>query len=138
VEVTTALLCDYAQVREGLLFVSSGGITRVRRAAFPAHLGAAFAAVLQLDAIEAERPHQFELVVVDEDGGEIARVDAEIVVGDLSTVHPGEMVQVPLAIDLHFMTLPRPGAYELRLYVAGEHRRTVQFWADQLPAADGT
>ena len=38
-EVTTAMLSDFAQVREGLLFVSSGGITRCYREQLPAPLG---------------------------------------------------------------------------------------------------
>jgi hypothetical protein len=135
VDVTTALLCDQVQVREGLLFVLAGGITRIRRPSFPAQFGAGLAVVLELDTIEAERLHQFELVVVGEDGDEVARVAAEIQVGD-PQVHPGENIQVPLAVDLHNAALPRPGAYELRLYVDGNHRRTVQFWAEQ-PAETG-
>ena len=131
-DVTTALLCDHAQVREGLLFVLAGGISRIRRPAFPAHFGAGLAVVLEFDSIEAERAHQFELVVVGEDGDEIARIAAEINVGD-PQVHPGEDIHVPLAVDLHGAVMPRAGAYELRLYVDGQHRRTIQFWAEQAP-----
>jgi hypothetical protein len=128
-DVTTALLCDHAQIREGLLFVLAGGITRVRRPSYPAQLGAGVAVVLELDTIEAEVAHEFELVVIGEDGDQVARVSAEIHVGD-AQVHPGENVLVPLAVDLHNAQLPRSGAYELRLYVDGHHRRTVQFWAE--------
>ena len=35
--LTTLLLCDFAQVREGLLFVSSGGISRVVQGTYPAN-----------------------------------------------------------------------------------------------------
>lgn len=129
-DVTTALLCDHAQVREGLLFVLAGGITRIHRPTFPAHFGAGLALVLELDSLEARRPHQFELVVIGEDGDEVARVEAEITVGELASVHPGENVQVPLAVDMHLTVLPAHGAYELRVYVDGEHRRTIQFWAE--------
>ena len=34
-ELTTALLCDHVQVREGLLFIVAGGITRLRRPSYP-------------------------------------------------------------------------------------------------------
>jgi hypothetical protein len=129
VEVTTALLCDHVQVREGLLFVLAGGITRLRRAAYPSYLGAGLAVVLELDRIEAELRHEFQLVVVGEDGDEAARIAAEIQVGD-ARVHAGENVQVPLAVDLHGVALARPGAYELRVYVDGQHQRTLQFWAE--------
>jgi hypothetical protein len=129
VEVTTAILCDSAQIREGLLFVLAGGITRVRRSSFPANLAAAVAVVLELDRIEAQRAHEFELVAVGEDGEEMARVGAQIQVGD-APVHFAENIQVPLAVDLHGAVLPTAGAYELRLYVDGNHRRTIQFWAE--------
>ena len=67
-DVTTAMLADFAQVREGLLFVSSGGITRCYREQLPAPLGVHLAIVLELDRLEAERPHEVRVVVVDEDG----------------------------------------------------------------------
>ena len=130
-EITTALLCDHAQVRDGLLFVLSGGITRVRRPSFPAPLGLGLACMLELDVIEAEHTHQFELVVIGEDGDEVGRVSADIQIGDRKGAYAGENIQVPLAVDLQGAQLPRPGAYELRVYVDGQHRRTAQFWAEQ-------
>jgi hypothetical protein len=134
VELTTALLCDHASVREGLLFVAGGGITRIRRPQFPAHLGVGLAAVLELDSLEVTRDHRFQLVVVGEDGDEIARVEADIRVGSTEAVKPGENVQVPLAVDMYQTMIPGAGAYELRVYVDGEHRRTVQFWAEPNPS----
>ena len=35
--LTTLLLCDFAQVRDGLLFVSSGGVSRVVQSKYPAN-----------------------------------------------------------------------------------------------------
>jgi hypothetical protein len=132
-DVTTALLCDYVQVREGLLFVLSGGITRIRRPSYPAPFGAGFAVVLELDAIEAETPHGFELVVVGEDGEEVGRINADIQVGAHDGAYAGENIQVPMGIEMHGAVLPRPGAYELRVYVDAQHRRTIQFWAEETP-----
>ena len=45
-DIRVATLCDFAQVREGLLFVSSAGITRVYRESFPAPIGVMLALVL--------------------------------------------------------------------------------------------
>jgi hypothetical protein len=132
VELTTALLCDHVQVRDGLVFIVAGGITRLRRASYPAALGAGLAIMIELDQIEAEHPHQFALVIIGEDGEEVGRVEAEIQVGDREGAYAGENVQVPLAIDLSGASLPKPGAYELRVYVDGQHQRTVQFWAEQV------
>ena len=131
-DLTTALLCDHVQVRDGLLFIVAGGITRLRRPSYPAALGAGLAVVIEFDQIEAERSHQFTLVIIGEDGDEVGRVEAEIQVGDRAGAYTGENVQVPLAIDLKGASLPKPGAYELRVYVDGQHQRTVQFWAEQV------
>ncbi|MEX1007255.1 MAG: hypothetical protein WD271_05360 [Acidimicrobiia bacterium] len=130
-EITTSLLCDHVQVRDGLLFVLSGGITRIRRASYPAQLGVGFALVLELERIEAERSHGFALVIIGEDGEEVGRVAADIQVNDSTGTYAGEHIQVPLAIDMHGAVLPKPGAYELHIYVDGELRRTVQFWAEE-------
>jgi hypothetical protein len=129
-ELTTALLCDHVQVREGLLFIVAGGITRLRRPSYPASLGAGLAVVIEFEQLEAEQPHQFALLIIGEDGEEVARVEAEIQVGDREGAYAGENVQVPLGIDMGGASLPKPGAYELRIYVDGEPQRTVQFWAE--------
>ena len=84
---------------------------------------------------EAQRAHQVEIVVVGEDGDEEARLDAQVQVGT-TTAKAGESLQVPFAIDLRNVPLPKPGAYELRVYVDGSHRRTTQFWSEQVPTSD--
>ena len=130
-ELTTALLCDHVQVRDGLLFIVAGGITRLRRPSYPSTLGAGLAVVIEFEQAEAESPHQFALVIVGEDGEEVGRVEAEIQVGDREGAYPGENVQVPLGVDMSGASLPKTGAYELRVYVDGDPQRTVQFWAEE-------
>ena len=130
-ELTTALLCDHVQVREGLLFIVAGGITRLRRPSFPSTLGAGLAVVIEFEQVETESPHRFALLIVGEDGEEVGRVEAEIQVGDREGAYAGENIQVPLAIDMSGALLPKTGAYELRVYVDDEHQRTVQFWAEE-------
>jgi hypothetical protein len=130
-ELTTALLCDHVQVREGLLFIVAGGITRLRRPSYPAPLGAGLAVVIELEQMETETPHQFALVIVGEDGEEVGRVEAEIQVGDREGAYAGENVQVPLGVDMSGASLPKAGAYELHIYVDSKHQRTVQFWAEE-------
>lgn len=70
-KISVATLCDFAQVREGLLFVSSGNITRVGRPAFPTqvnlYLALSFVVEPQNDqgdyTVEARvRSHAGELV----------------------------------------------------------------------------
>lgn len=130
--ITTAMLCDFAQVREGLLFVSSGGVTRCYRDELPAPMGVYLAVVLELDRIEAEQGHVVRVVVVDEDGGEIAEISGEIQLGT-PELFVNENVNLPIAFDLRNVPVERYGAIEARLYVDGELRRTLPLWVLQTP-----
>jgi hypothetical protein len=133
-EVTNALLADFAQVREGLLFVSSGGITRCYRDQLPAPLGVFLATVLELDRIEAERVHELQVVVVDEDGQQLADISGEVQLGQTQMMI-NENLNVPIVFDLRNVPIERYGSVEVRLYVAREHRRTLPIWVLQ-PSLD--
>ena len=129
-EVTNAMLSDFAQVREGLLFVSSGGITRCYRDQLPAPLGVFLATVLELDRIEAERVHELHVVVVDEDGQQLAEIAGEIQLGQTQMMI-NENLNVPIVFDLRNVPIERYGSVEIRLYIAREHRRTLPIWVLQ-------
>lgn len=129
-EITTAMLADFAQVREGLLFVSSGGITRCYREELPAPLGVFLAVVLQLDRVEAERTHELEVILVDEDGGELARIAGEIQIGEPQLLL-NESLNLPITFDLRNIPVERFGNVEARFYVAGELRATLGLWVLQ-------
>jgi hypothetical protein len=52
--IIAGVLCDYAEVREGLLTIVSAGITRLWRAELPAPMGVFLA--LQVEVEANERP----------------------------------------------------------------------------------
>jgi hypothetical protein len=131
-EITTAMLADFAQVREGLLFVSSGGVTRCYREELPAPLGVVLAVVLQLDRVEAERTHDVEVRVVDEDGGELAEISGQIQLGEPQLLL-NESLNLPITFDLRNVPVERYGNVESRLYVAGELRTALGLWVLQSP-----
>jgi hypothetical protein len=129
-DITTALLADFAQVREGLLFVASGGVTRCYRDTLPAPLGVYLATVLELDRLEAEQVHQLQVVVVDEDGQELAEIAGEIQLG-ATQLMINENLNVPITFDLRNVPVEKFGSVEIRVYVANEHRRTLPIWVLQ-------
>jgi hypothetical protein len=131
-EITTALLADYAQVRDGLLFVSSGGVTRCYRDQLPAPLNIHMAMVMELDRLEAEKVHEVHVVVVDEDGQQLAEIAGEIQLG-ATQMMVNENVNVPIVFDLRSVPIERYGNIEVRLYVQREHRRTLPIWVLQPP-----
>jgi len=129
-DVTNAMLADFAQVREGLLFVASGGVTRCYREMLPALLGVMLATVIELDSVETGRPHEVQVVVVDEDGKQLADISGEIQVGEPQLMI-GENLNLPITFDLRNVLVERFGSVEVRFYVGGEHRRTLPMWVLQ-------
>jgi hypothetical protein len=124
-KLTTAILADFAQVREGLLHVVSGGITRAYRAELPGPLSINLAIVVQMDAVETQRPHDFLVVVMDEDGGELAKVEGQFQLesGELGV---GETTQLPIAFDLRNATVSRYGSHTVGIYVDGHNQENLQ------------
>lgn len=129
-DITTAMLADFAQVRDGLLFVSSGGVTRSYRDSVPAPLNVFLAIMLELDRIEAERVQEVHVVVVDEDGQQLAELAGEIQLG-ATQLMVNENLNVPVVFDLRSVPIQRYGSVEVRLYIAREHRRTLPMWVLQ-------
>lgn len=126
-KVTTALLCDFAQVREGLLFVSSGGVTRLYRDSLPAPMGICYAVVITLDRIELLRPHEFQIVVMDQDGGQVAEARGGFQLEPVD-LEVGEKQQVPLAIDLRMAGVGSFGAHSVSLYIDGNLSHETSFY----------
>jgi hypothetical protein len=133
-QVTTAVLADFVQVREGLLFVASGGITRLWRAAYPAPMHVMLAVVVELDWPDRRVVHALDLVILDEDGHRIADLRAQFQVNSEGE-DPGERINTPLAIDLRAVEIPRAGRYEVRVGVDGDLSRTLAFRAGVPPGA---
>ncbi|MGD0746747.1 MAG: hypothetical protein ABSB68_02925 [Acidimicrobiales bacterium] len=67
-EVKAGFICDAATVREGLLHVLGGAITRLWRPTMPAPLGVTFAMVLSISENELDIPHQLLFTVNGPDG----------------------------------------------------------------------
>jgi hypothetical protein len=139
-EISTSMICNWAEVREGVLFVAGGGITRAWKPQFPAPLGVCFAVVLS--GTQGEMigiPHDVEMVVSDADGQELARLTGALQTAGNTELQPGETLQLPLAFNLTMLPIPAAGAYDLRVSVdrgavAGQPERIMTIYAMQMPA----
>jgi hypothetical protein len=127
-EISSALLCDFAQVRDGLLFVSSGGITRMWRPELPAGMDVWLAIVVEVDAVEGRVPHEILVRIVDEDGGEAASIQGGFQLNAEVDLHVGERLLMPMPFDLRGIALQRYGAYDVSIYIDNQVRRTLNFW----------
>lgn len=125
--VDTALLCDWVTVRENLLHILGGGITRVWRDEFPAPLGASLALRFLLHPTETEASHGVRILLLDEDGKTVAAVEGNFGVGDKGATVPGEEVAVVIAMPMVNVGIEHEGAYSFEILVDGVHQSSVPF-----------
>lgn len=118
--IAAALLCDFAQVREGLLFMASAGITRVLRDSLPAPLNACVALHLQVGPSERLFPHEVALRVVAPSGREIVRVNAGLQVGPDGDLDSDESALLPMAFDIRAAGVDEYGWHRVDISVDSE------------------
>ena len=133
--VAAAMLCDFAQIREGLLFVSSGGLARFATPDVPIPFPAFLALIIEVPAHEVEHVHELAITVkhvptattVAKAGGGFS------LAGNL--LHPGESAYAPQAIALHSIILPDFGAYDVTVTVDTEVGQTITAYVVEKPAS---
>jgi hypothetical protein len=132
-----ALLCDAATVREDLLHILGGGITRIARPGpYPAALDVSLALRIVIDPGELKRSHESQILLQSDEGKLIADLRFEFLVD--SGNEPGQETALPIAASLHGVGVPAPGAYRFEVLIDGVHQRTIPFavvHASKLPIA---
>jgi len=138
-EVDTALLCDAATVRDGLLHILGGGITAVARPQYPAELGLTLALRVMVHQTEVEHPHQLQIILQGEDGEKITEVRAEVQAQTPpENVEPGIQGEILIPWDFPGRPkLPAPGRYSMELLIDGVHQRSIPFRAVQMQVPGG-
>jgi hypothetical protein len=121
----TMLLCDSAQVADGKLYILGGGWSLIG----PDPAPTAVALKIDVDWTEVDRPHHWELFLVDEDGQPVLAETQEgtqpiEVRGDFEVARPAEIAEgtpVGVALALNFGPLPllAGGRFAWRLMIDG-------------------
>lgn len=125
------ILCDFAQIREGLLFVQSGGLTRLAAPSFPAGFGCHLAAMVYMPPHEAVEAHHMVMKVKSADTATVvATIDVQMhEVPRPSGLLPGEGRQVPVVVPMQKVVFPAAGQYDLQVdlddEIAGDLTFTV-------------
>ena len=122
----TMLLCDAAQVADGKLYVLGGGWSLIG----PDPMPSAIALKIDVDWTEVDKPHHWELFLVDEDGNPVIAEGLEgpqaiEVRGDFEVnrpvaVPPGSPVDVALALNFGPLPLAPSSRYRWNLVIDGE------------------
>ncbi|MEQ1874334.1 MAG: hypothetical protein ABL953_11455 [Ilumatobacteraceae bacterium] len=135
--LTTLLLCDYAQVRDRLLFVSSGGISRVVQTAFPAHPRLYLAMVVHLPVGTLGRSHRVLIKLKYPDHvAVIGQIEVNINIDQVGGANPGEGINIPQALDLAPVVFQHPGQVDVQVSIDDEPAGDLTFWMLQKQSAD--
>ena len=126
--LTTILLCDFANVREGLLNVVSGGITRIICGdGFPAQLPAFLAMSVYVEAHRITDRHDGRVILRHTDTlEEIARMDFEF--GGSADLQPGEGMNMHLTFPLHGIAVKRPGQIDISVTINDQPSGLLSVW----------
>ena len=133
--LNSLILCDFAQVREGLLFIQSGGLTRLLAPAFPAKFPFRLACRVELPAHETANAHT---MVIKVKSVETASVLATVNVAlhepaKLEGLAPGESRLVPVVVPLDSVAFPAPGEYDVHVDVDEQLAGDLSFRVGRRP-----
>jgi uncharacterized protein DUF6941 len=120
-----ALLANYAEVRDGLAFVTGGGIDTIQTPQLPAVLNATILVRLLLHRTETNKQHSLDLEITDEDGNSIAKVQAGVTVALNTDLPVGWDVPSMVALNVHGLQLAKEGRYAIEISADSVHLRTL-------------
>jgi hypothetical protein len=131
-DLSTAVLCDFAQVRDRLLFVSSGAVSRLYRAELPSPIGLMVGLIIEVPLEDAGMNHSLRAEVINRHGTVLATLDNIFRVGD-EGLFPHEVQQVPLVLSITGVRARTWGTHQIRLYLDDELVRALTLYV--VPAA---
>ena len=131
--VNSAILCNFADVRDNLLFVMGGGITRLYRPEWPGPINICLALIVELDRNERDRPHELDVQIIDEDGQLAARIRGAFQQGPGPDTDIHEITFFPFVFDLRPVNIGHAGWHSVEIAIDGKSEATVRFRAGPLP-----
>jgi hypothetical protein len=117
VRLRAAVLCDYAEVREGLLTIVSAGVTRLWRSDLPGPMAVFIALVFELDPSERSLPHEVGVVITAPSGAQVAQVRGGLQIprGADTQFDSDEAAIVSLPLDLRLAGVAEFGWHSIEI-----------------------
>jgi hypothetical protein len=127
-DLTTLTLCDYANVREGMINIVSGGITRIAvHNGFPSVIEAHIAMSVYVQPHRVGEGHSGRVIIRYPDTAtEVARIDFEFNVN--ADRKPGEGLFFPFALPLRGISFPEEGQIDISVSLNEQPAGLVSFW----------
>ena len=128
IDLTTLLLCDYANIREGMINIVSGGITRIGSSTgFPTAIDAHLAMSVYVHPDKVASTHTGRVVLRYPDTvEEIARIEFQFH-GD-AELHPGEGLNFHFALPLNGIAAPHAGQIDVSVTINDSPIGLLSFW----------
>jgi hypothetical protein len=129
------LLANHAEVNNGLLYIAGGTWDTSTVHAPPeglpegsvAQVTGTLVIRLLFHVTETDRDHTFTVTLMDEDGGEVGKIEGGATISRIQGLPPGWDQGLNLAIPLTGIPLPRFGLYNLSVQVDGQHLGDLPF-----------
>jgi hypothetical protein len=131
VDIDYALLADHADIASGKLYVNGGGWDRYALPQVPGPVRLAVATGIRIGWEETNKPIPVVMVVEDDDGQQLMRIDALVNVGRPAQLPAGSSQLAQVAANAHFQA-PRYGGYRVRIS-AGDEAGNVPVARRSLP-----
>ncbi|MGH9070974.1 MAG: DUF6941 family protein [Acidimicrobiales bacterium] len=129
--IHTALLCDSATIREGLLHVLGAGISRIWRPRLPAPLGLTLALLVEVAPSGLTQPHQFSVNITGPEDQPIATVMGAFGLPPnlrRPRTEPGERPLIPAVVDLRGAAVAHHGRHTMSVSVDVIASVDLLFW----------
>ncbi|SDO72435.1 hypothetical protein SAMN04489867_0418 [Pedococcus dokdonensis] len=136
----SAVLCNYAEVQNNLLYITGGGVDRANvppGLTAPYVIGVSIGITLSVPWTQTNQQHKLEMDLVDEDDQPVVvptgeaeeplHAELQFNVGRPPILEAGEAQNISLAINLPGLPLPRLGRYFFVLSVDGTELRRLTY-----------
>lgn len=122
-EITLALLADYANIsQEGKLNIL-GIFDRISAQSFPAiHPQMQLIMTIEADRVEASREHKIEVELIDADGTKLFSIGGNL---KFSPPPSGERIRVNHIIQLNNLRFDHFGNYDFKILINNEVRKSI-------------
>ena len=118
-DIDYALLADHADIAGGKLYVNGGGWDRYALAQVPGPIRLAIATGIRVGWDETNKPIPVAMVVEDDDGQQMLRIDAVVHVGRPAQLPAGSSQLAQVAANAQFQA-PRYGGYRVQIAAGDE------------------
>jgi hypothetical protein len=133
-EVLAFFTADHAVEASGKVYINGAFFERVYNTKFPAQLAIAVVALIKVFPDEFLRDHTLTVEIEDDNGDKLPdfKIEAGFRLAPPPDARPGDPAQVPIAIPLSGVTLPRAGDYWFVLSIDGNEAARYEVRAAQI------